>query len=400
MQVDKKNISSIVLACAFIYSLGMASSIAYYGTIDGSIFKYFLVLAGLLSIGYLFLRICSGSMPKHYVLLVFLILSMIFSVIFQILFLENLKESEELGRYAHSNLLNITLIAIVWLLVGFATGLGSSYKGSNLISIVTMVVLFVFVIPLMDESFVIDYREIDEGLSHLTAGDGFYILIIAAVASSKGKAYWLVLASSVVLLFMLTGRANLAIFVLAIAFYEFFTSNNVRKLLFLLVLPFAMLLALVIISVLTEKIADDGLASKMLFSYGLENDGSFNARYEQLINGIHSLKSSLLFGDASDLIRVSGSMGAYIHNILSWIQFYGLLSFFVLISVMALAFNKLAIDVKSLKQTGKDDNPSVVFRVLLLISGLVGVVIAKFALYTVLMFALGIYISSKNIKQV
>ena len=214
-------------------------------------------------------------------------------------------------------------------------------------------------------------------------------MIVTLLAFATRNVYYFLIPLSVILFFMLAGRANLAIFIITIAIVEFFKASKKLKLIYMLFTLILLLFFMTIYNYFVVELAGKGMASKVIFAHGIENDGSFKARMKLLLVGMQSLKGLLFFGDVSSLVVRTGSLGGFIHNILSWIQYYGAVSFILLLLLIGAGIKQLFRDFKILKNN--PDNVEVSFRMLILISGLIGVLLAKSGTYSLLMIGLGIY---------
>ena len=119
------------------------------------------------------------------------------------------------------------------------------------------------------------------------------------------------------MLFLLRSRTSLYLFLLTLVVYGIFRYG--KKALVVLVLG-------IIIASFTgfnDSIVQISPATqRMLFFILKKEDSSWNSRKELLSEGIKMIRKNWVWGDYAGQVRVTGSLGSYIHNYLSlWRQF-------------------------------------------------------------------------------
>ena len=120
----------------------------------------------------------------------------------------------------------------------------------------------------------------------------------------------------------------------------------------------------------------------MLLSEG--EDGSLNARGDLFIKSLEHLPKSILYGDPTYIAYEAGSMGSYIHNILSMWQFFGLLPFILILVIYARAL----LIMKNRMEKG-DLTVMEEFACMILIYSSVSIVLSKSVVFYWMWFSAG-----------
>lgn len=183
-------------------------------------------------------------------------------------------------------------------------------------------------------SFSINLDSVDEELKGIYLGlsDIFCIfsLILFGMINNRSSIFRVtIFFLSILGLFVLNSRSSLYIYFICVAFYLFITlrqSQTRRVVLYLLLTMIGIFIALYdrIINILI-------LNDRMLSIIVNNNDASVDERKYLQIKGIEQIVSNPFLGDYGGVIRIHGSLGAYIHNILSFWQTYGLLVFIIVL---------------------------------------------------------------------
>lgn len=160
---------------------------------------------------------------------------------------------------------------------------------------------------------------------YLVFADFYALAAIISIASMRKRtSIYMVVASSIVILYFLQSRASMIFFCASFVIVVIFSAKLVSKLT-------TMLVAYVAFTVLIEIGTSSSAGGRMLafFDSDFTSDGSLSGRLILLRDGFHSILSQPVFGDYSSPARNHGSHTGYIHNILSYWQLYGVLIFFM-----------------------------------------------------------------------
>lgn len=233
--------------------------------------------------------------------------------------------SDHLGRSSHDYLLKVSVEVCIWLFAGAAVSYYRSTIFDYLFAVLVLALLWM-VLQASNYGFAIPYEDLAvrggfKALNHLILSE--YMLVVAFLGyfSVSDRWRWLLLPVVAYILFSGGGRSSFALGVGALLIYEFIFGNRLRA---AIVCFGGFLIGGSLIAII-----DDSLVSRMLFAGGLEQDASFRGRRLQFLLGMEGLPRQILWGDLSVLVVKFGSLGAYMHNALSVIQFYGIFVFFI-----------------------------------------------------------------------
>lgn len=126
---------------------------------------------------------------------------------------------------------------------------------------------------------------------------------------------------------------------------------------------------------------------KMLFLRGLEADSSFLERSDALERELKMFPAQAAIGDPGLIVKEYGSIGIYIHNILSAWQFCGSLPFVGLLALLLYLLPRVQSFAKA------DQSPMATFSTLCFIYAVIGSLVAKYVGFFHLWFALGFWVS-------
>lgn len=353
-------------------------------------YVYIAASAAAVSILTLTLTLLNNASTEHtsqiYILLSVLIFSLLLSLILQQMFQEDLVDTY--GRSAKAQTREIFIVGMIWLLCGAAIQ-RIKINYSTLLSILLLVFLSYNVIKGIDDGFMISYGTLSESrddgivLNHLLMGESATMLLALAFASATRYLRLLVFILGTAILFALGGRGALFSFVVAI-------------LCFLLVRqPLSYTVGFVILSVgiaiilITSVITlgpNDPYISRMLFLEGIGADSSAAAREYFLQQSLNALPTQALIGDPGFLIHRFGSLGAYIHNLLSAWQFFGVFPF--------LLFCYFIIVIAKFIFKHRRDTPLMIdeFGLIVFFQCVISVIIAKSINFHAFWFVLGFWL--------
>lgn len=361
----------------------------FYGILPFEFSKFFLMIAALCGFFIFLIQRTNGFITKKEVLVVALVFTMLISVAAQMLLFPDVLSR---GHYsAQKYLVVVTVFNIFWLLSGYAFRSVNGATNKQFLSFMIVSVVAFLIIVNLNGAVIIDYRKFDANVglntaaNHLVIGESVYLILIACYAFSFAKYRIIIFLMSAPLLLSLGGRAELSLYVIAVVTYEWLSGRKRSTTIqLLMLLGFC---AGIILTLPASFLEATGI-SRMLFTQGISGDSSFVARESLLMSGIRDLPEQALVGNISYLVSVHGSTGSYVHNLLSVWQYYGFIAF-------ALVVFFFLSNLKYVRLTARyTSNPLDRFGILLFISALVGVLVAKALTYPILWLAIGYYSSS------
>ncbi|ULN64470.1 hypothetical protein MID13_01090 [Vibrio gigantis] len=169
---------------------------------------------------------------------------------------------------------------------------------------------------------------------YLFLGD---ILVLVAIyymsALFMYRKYKFIFFIFVVLLFIVYSRTSLYFFVSSVIACEFILINKKKKLLLL----FLFLCCSYLIYSYQDSLLNMNFSysiNRMLFVFLGGSDGSLSGRELIFIESTSSLFDSWFLGDFSDQINIFGSWSFYIHNIVSYLRQFGILTFISVVYIL------------------------------------------------------------------
>lgn len=328
-----------VLTCVLLYCLSKTAKV-FYPAVPGWLSSLFFGLAVLLSCVAI-LEALSSSQAKGAVRIGVALIGVLAATLFAPLILQSvfLEDAiDRLGRSALGTATSLSLFAVAWMIVG-ATLEKAWAPSSNVLAIAIVGTVALLIFPNIGDDFVVNYRRLNTGrgdgieFDHLTLGETVPVLILFAFAISQGVFKFIIVAVGVLILFVLGGRTALFALVPAIIGFFAFKRELARYVpLLLLVLFLPLLLAILNYGVL---ILDSAALSRMFIMNGLESESSYLARSDLFAVGVRALPDQILFGDPTFLVMRFGSVGAYIHGVLSAWQFWGFFAFATIVGCCA-----------------------------------------------------------------
>lgn len=213
----------------------------------------------------------------------------------------------------------------------------------------------------------------------------FLILFITKVENSIYK--YLLFAVGCITLFFLNSRSALYLFIIAFLIY-FLLFSNIKNKFYTTFIAGSFIYLFINNSLFSQALDANPRMFKVIT--GLSEDGSNISRNFLYEVGLSRIKESPLLGDYGGTIRDFGTIGSYIHNILSYWQVFGLLPF--LASIYFFVIQALVIMYKSYKDRKlRQTSTYFILAVYLLIS----VIVAKSYVWYSAWFILG-YLHTYN----
>ena len=257
---------------------------------------------------------------------------MALAIVLQNVFIDDLLDYQ--SRSALRQAFIIFFFAVTYFFLGSAIQHININKTSLLIPLILMGYLVFEIGSNLNDGLVLNFglmaqnRSEEVKFDHLTIGEPAIILVLMALSiSPESKKYLFFLVGSACL-FALGGRMALFAYILSWFIYKILIKRSLLKI-FLEISLFVVIIFFTYNFLLNDF--DDKLVSRMIFADGFEQDSSSVERDEIFRGGVAALFDQMLIGDPTFIVRKYGSVGLYIHNILSAWQFYGLFFFFSLI---------------------------------------------------------------------
>lgn len=337
---------------------------------------------------------CDGfgvALPsKSLVYFLMLVLFLLLVLVAQRAFLFDLYDSN--GRSALGFSWLTGTYAITWGLIGLSVSV-VRFNSNNFFALVLMGGVAFLVLPNMASGYInlAALREDTgiENLSHLWISENIVVLFFLSYAlASNYSVRFVLLAAVAVLLVGMLGRSSLFFALAAVAAYElvFAPGRASAKIVMgaaVLFLSMAVLLGM-------QQYFDDPILDKIFFAGGLQADASYEARAGILSLGVSYLDRQLWIGDPTILADEVGSVGAYIHNLLSAWQLFGFPFFvFLLFFLFRVLFKMFSFRLVLSKE------PVYLLGALLLIYSVMSVLAAKHAGFWILWFSLGLWAGFK-----
>lgn len=361
----------------------------FYDLIPGFVSLYLTLFGGILGVFFLLkapVRRCQFfkiSKQSALSLILFLVISI--SVILQNLVLTD--ATDDIGRSAHRTTFLIYIVSCAHFLLG-AYLCNLKIKENNLVALLLVGFLAAGIYHNLDGGLVLNYRLLSsknsEGvdIDHLVIGEVTALCIILAIAFAGSKMKLLIYLIGILIFFSLGGRTALFCFILTVLLY-IFIKQKIKYV-------FSLLMAIVVASLafmlyLGQKI-DDPLVSRMLLSSGLSEDQSKIERDELFFDALPSLLQQAPIGDPTLIIKQFSSLGAYSHNLLSAWQFYGLISFIMILIIIF--YIGLFIRKNKEKLVSKSDD----FGLILFIYCVLSVITGKAITFSIFWLVLGFWL--------
>lgn len=278
--------------------------------------------------------------------------------------------------------------ALTWGLIGLSLST-IRFRSSNFVAILVMGGVAFLVLPNMASGYVnfAALREDTgiENLSHLWMSENIVVLFFLSYALARTYLIrFLLLVAVAVLLVGMLGRSSLFFALAAVIIFELMFGPG-RASTKTLVGGAAILLSMAVLLGM-QQYFDDPILDKIIFKGGLQADASYEARAGILSLGVSYLDKQLWIGDPTILANEIGSVGAYIHNLLSAWQLYGF-PFFVLLVlfIVRVLFRVFLFRYLMSKE------PIFVLGTLLLVYSLMSVLATKHAGFWILWLSLGLW---------
>lgn len=328
----------------------------------------------------------------------FILLFLIFIPFLQNIFFVNLIDS--FNRSSHEFIWVISLLGISWIIAGAILGsINGLSKGLKFINLIFFFMFFLILFYSLNKGVFIDYifltglRSDGIKVHHLSLTEPLmlvFYMIIAQFYNSKYK--WLIILIILYWMFALGGRVAFFCFIFSILIYEFFNENKIN---FFLKISIIASLSTYIVLFLVSNLDNIFAFNKLFFSQGVGNDESFQSRLELFDNFSRNILSQLVIGNTNSLISNEGGLGSYVHNILSVIQFYGLIPFLIVIFSFLYIIKYIYI-----YRLYKEQEILSIFGVLFFMYTLLSVIVGKAVLFSSLWFILGFWFFKLKNMQV
>ena len=294
------------------------------------------------------------------------------------------------GRTSIDFARNFWVVGSLWMLTG--AGIAAAYLNrSNTLALVLLAILVALLWFGSDGLFVINYGRLsaDVGglrITHLTMADYAVFCLALAYGLSSGLVRVAIVLGALFVLFALGGRGALLAFAVAVFVMQVLIEKRRTSLRVALVMLLAA--AFVTLQGYFEDLAQQsGAVKNLLFSQGFGRDESVIERLEQIFLGLSDLGRQAALGDLSLVVWRFDSAGAYMHNIISAWQFYGVLFFSVLVASIL-----YSLGFANESRRWSDDSIHATFH-LLLIYVVISVLVAKAITFYLLWLVIGYWLA-------
>lgn len=294
-----------------------------------------------------------------------------------------------------SNLTSLTIVSIVWFLIGCACS-NFELRHSNSLAVVITLFVAAFMFFATDENLTIPFEEISaksglERVTHLTLEKHILLVCVFACALAN-KTRLVCVGVTAMALFFMGGRTALFVFVAAAVLLSI-RGNTLFN-----------LISICAISIIGVVLFQYGISSgyvdieskavrDILFLDGIEDDGSFQGRLTLYRDSLPLLADQVLIGNYSLSVERTGYFSGYIHNILSAWQFYGIFVFLAIILCLSYCARRMVVALK------RESSVNNMFGALLLVYVIIGMVISKYAAWHLLWFILGFWLMKRPVVK-
>lgn len=324
-----------------LMQVGVLSSLVifnvFYRHQNFDYFNYFVLLAAIFSsvrFALMLVGINLRQIPSSVFLTILFLGCIAVSLSFQVLL--GFDEFDQLGRSSLQYSVAMYGMGFLWLIIGVSIQSVRLGKANFVAAAIVVLLIWIIGRSLESGSYVVSYYSLMsesgvEGLSHLSVGDFAVLLLIIAFSVSDERYRIIIYLSGLLVLFALGGRTALYVYALTGMIYGLFFSGLWRHYIVVLLLGGA---SIAFQGIAKTLLNDNELASRMFLIGGLKDDTSFQGRMEYFLKATDGLLIQAPFGDAGFIVREFGSVGMYMHNILSFWQFYGFIPFILLLAIL------------------------------------------------------------------
>lgn len=193
------------------------------------------------------------------------------------------------------------------------------------------------------------FVDIENEVNYLAIGDNFAILSFLVFNNVTGnKKKILIAINSMLVLYLIGSRTSLIVFGLCILFYStvnLLKTQSTCKNLAIIFLTMNVLIAALLMLLTISKNNFINLNDNRMFSLltnNRENDYSYQARKKIFEIGIEQIKQNWFRGQV--FIEYQNGVGSYIHNIMSYWQEYGIVTFIILLFLCIKILTKNILD--------------------------------------------------------
>lgn len=313
------------------------------------------------------------------ILILFLLASTLVSIMLQGTFARDAVAED--GRSAHDAARAVYVGGVGWLVSGGLCQL-AVLRRSNILALSIIILILLLISENVGSAYVVSYSALKmhgdfSAISHLTIGSSCVFLFCLSLSLSTGWVKTIVTVAGMAALYALEGRATFYLFPAALLLYYIARGSIAHVAVSIFTIG-----ALVSVSALFG-ISGSG---EMLFSEGFLSDGSAKARLDQFQVGFSMIPAQILFGAPELLVQKFGSIGSYMHNILSVIQFYGIIPFISFVAATVFCLKNV------LRHAAISDRPVDQFGSIIMILAAMEVMVAKSVYYHLFWFALGFWL--------
>jgi hypothetical protein len=332
------------------------------------------------------------KVTSHELLGISLLMMCWISISYHLAFSTEVYDSE--GLPAIIQVRNYLVFGTLWMLVGASVAL---YRTSYSEILALLIVIGFGAAVLMgvrntEGLFTIQYGNLsvaadtgDGKITHLTFGFGATMLYALAYAyAQKLRPVIFILGAAVV--FPLESRSAFFITIMAIMIFEFLSGSRARLPRMVVTIVLAGVVGFLMVQ-LDLIDMDDPRNKRMLLASGVDEDTSAIERSVIFQRSLQDLPDQILFGDPGYVATEFKDLGAYIHNLLSAWQFFGLPVFLMFVFC-------LWVCLRTAVKTGRRGqlDPVTAMGFIVLIYTIIGMIIAHNVAHRLLWFSLGFWL--------
>lgn len=335
------------------FSLCLYQVIAILIGLSVDVVIFLIRFSAFLSIVIIFLNLYIENRLRYvnniFVLYIVLILVFLFHLYFYSTFL--IDKIDSYGRSSVEYMSSYTLGIVAWTIIGSGVYLALRNRGYNdkkkritvskYVPFFSVSLLMVFVISnggLNEVNYLWVRSKTGFLVSHLTLGSFIIYFLIYLQSASRGFTIYIVLICNILILYMVGGRADTIIYILSTCIYYIFLLKNKKFALIFSTTAIFSLLLIILANII--QIIDLESISRFLSVFS-DEDESKVARNQLMLTNISDLPNKIVVGDPNFFIDSHSNLGAYTHNIISLWEFYGFLTFLLVIILVLFLIRRL-----------------------------------------------------------
>jgi len=217
---------------------------------------------------------------------------------------------------------------------------------------------------------------------YLLLGDTYAIFsLLTIIITPSKKLQLLIFFISVPILYILTSRTSLYVFVLTFIIYIFIANKRLFFMSIILLIGIG-----IIIFLSNTELVNQIINSRMLgFLFG-EVDPSVNAREEYITIGLSGIMNHWYIGDFAGEVDYYGTTGKYIHSYLGLLRQYGITAFILFLFLILFVIKEILSWIKYTKKYSVDYEVFIGLTIFILIE----IIISRGIYFPYIFFSVGV----------